>query len=123
MTINAIAPTASGNGNWIILCLLAFAVGNGCQKTEAPDPAKQLVGKSVTIQFRRDALGSAATIPVPPFTNNMNGAETSFTGKVYRVDGNWLIVDFREKRVWVPREVVLAIEEMLPNQDKPKQPG
>lgn len=52
----------------------------------------------------------------------MNGAETSFTGKVYRVEGNWLIVDFRDKRVWVPREVVLAVEEEIPFQDKPKQP-
>jgi hypothetical protein len=122
MTTNAPTPATGGNGKWVILCFLAFAVGNGCQKTEAPDPAKQLVGKNVTVQFRRDALGSAATIPVSPFTNNLNGADTSFTGKVYRVDGNWLVVDFREKRVWVPREVVLAIEEMLPNQDKPKQP-
>lgn len=122
MTINGSAPTACGNGKWIILCLLAFGVGNGCQKSEAPDPAKQLVGKIVTVQFRRDALGGAASIPVSPFINGINGAETSFTGKVYRVDGNWLIVDFREKRVWVPREVVLAIDEAIPFQDKPKQP-
>ena len=122
MTTDASAGAKGGNSNWIIPCLVGIALGHGCQKPEAPDPAKQLVGKSVTVQFRRDALGSAATIPVSPFTNNLNGADTSFTGKVYRVDGNWLIVDFREKRVWVPREVVLAIEEMLPNQGKPKEP-
>lgn len=122
MTINAPTPTDSGNGKWIILSLLAFGMGNGCQKSEAPDPAKQLVGKNVTVQFRRDALGGATTIPVSPFTNVINGAETSFTGKVYQVEGNWLIVDFRDKRVWVPREVVLAVEEAIPFQDKPKQP-
>jgi hypothetical protein len=122
MTINAPTPTDSGNGKWIILCLLAFAMGNGCQKSVPPDPAKQLVGKIVTVQFRRDALGGATTIPVSPFTNVINGAETSFTGKVYQVEGNWLIVDFRDKRVWVPREVVLAVEEAIPFQDKPKQP-
>ena len=57
MTTNAPAAAPGGNAKWIILCILAFAVGGGFKKTEAPDPAKKLVGKAVTVQFRRDALG------------------------------------------------------------------
>jgi hypothetical protein len=122
MTTNAPAQATAGDGKWILLCLLAYAVGNGCQKYETPDPAKKLVGKAVTVQFRRDALGGAASIPVFPFTNSINGAETSFTGKVEQVEGSWLVVAFGGKRIWVPREVILAVEEVIPNQDKPKQP-
>ncbi len=122
MTTNAPAAAPGGNAKWIILCILAFAVGGGFKKTEAPDPAKKLVGKAVTVQFRRDALGGAASIPVSPFTNSINGAETSFTGKVEQVEGSWLVVAFGGKRIWVPREVILAVEEVIPNQDKPKQP-
>ena len=57
MTTNAPAQATAGDGKWILLCLLAYALGNGCQKYETPDPAKKLVGKAVTVQFRRDALG------------------------------------------------------------------
>jgi hypothetical protein len=59
---------------------------------------------------------------VSPFTNSINGAETSFTGKVEQVEGSWLVVAVGGKRIWVPREVILAVEEVIPNQGKPKQP-
>ena len=83
---------------------------SGCG-SQAPDPARKLIGKNVTIQFRRDALGGAANIPVPPFTNNINGAETSASGKVEMVEGNWLVIQRSGNLTWIPREVVLAIEE------------
>jgi hypothetical protein len=97
----------------LLLCTFifpAFFLLTGCGKP-APDPAKALVGKHVTIQFRRDALGGAATLPVSPFTTNINGADTSASGKVERVEGNWLVIKRGGNLAWIPREVILAIEE------------
>lgn len=95
---------------FLAACMTAFFLLPGCG-SQAPDPAKRLVGKNVTIQFRRDALGGAANIPVPPFTNNINGAETSASGKVEMVEANWLVIQRSGNLTWIPRDVILAIEE------------
>lgn len=82
----------------------------GCGSTPQ-DSARKLIGKTVKVQFRRDALGGAASIPISPFTDNMNGADTSALGKVEIVEGNWIVIQRSGKLTWIPREVILAIEE------------
>jgi hypothetical protein len=52
-----------------------------------------LPGKICTVQFRRDALGAAASLPVPPMSEGTNGATTSITGKLKSATGDWIVVD------------------------------
>ena len=56
-------------------------------------PTDLPLGETVTVQFRRDALGGGANLPVPPTTNSVNGAEVSLTGKLLRVDFDWILLD------------------------------
>jgi hypothetical protein len=77
----------------------------GCDRGLIP-PA----GKSCTIQFRRDALGTAATMPVPPMTDNINGAETSISGTLKSSAGAWVVLDHGGVEVWIPKTAILLIK-------------
>jgi hypothetical protein len=77
----------------------------GCDSGPTP-PA----GKSCTIQFRRDALGAAATVPVPPMTDNINGADTSISGLLKSTAGDWVVLDHGGSEVWVPKAAILLIK-------------
>jgi hypothetical protein len=86
-------------------CLLLVLV-SGCNYADTGGPE---VGKLCTIQFRRDALGAAASLPVGPMTDSINGAETSISGKLLRVTTDWLVVERNGKDVWIPQSVVLMV--------------
>jgi hypothetical protein len=77
----------------------------GCDSGPTPP-----VGKSCTIQFRRDALGAAASVPVSPMTDNINGADTCISGTLKRTEGNWLVLDRGGAEVWVSKTAVLLIK-------------
>jgi hypothetical protein len=83
----------------------------GCGTSAKPEIAKELIGRDVTIQFRRDSLGGAADLPVPPLSGGINGAEVAISGKVHIIESNWVVLFRNEKLVWIPRGVILAIEE------------
>lgn len=70
------------------------------------------VGSTCTVQFRRDALGTARETPVSHATDNFNGADVRVTGKLVKTDENWVVVEkYGGKEVfWIPRENVLLIE-------------
>ena len=105
-------------------CLLVFGFFTslfvyGCAKPEGPnlsDDSKkgwelsQWVGESVRIQFRRDALGAAAALPVSPTTGSINGASTSMVGTLELVDSDAIVVKADNRPRWVPREVILFVE-------------
>lgn len=71
-------------------------------------------GRTVQVQFRRDALGTASTSPVPPTTGNFNGGDTSVSGTLRSADGGWVVVDnpANHQTYWIPRGAVLLIQVM-----------
>ncbi|QDV52788.1 hypothetical protein [Gimesia fumaroli] len=77
------------------------------------DGLHQWIGKEVNIQFRRDALGVAAPLPVSPTTSSLNGAKTSISGKLICVDSKGLVIGTERRPTWVPREVILLVEAKL----------
>lgn len=72
------------------------------------------LGKQCTIQFRRDALGAARDLPVPPTTDSVNGAGTSVHGKLIRSDEEWLVLQIGKgeasRETWIPKQLVLLIQ-------------
>lgn len=71
---------------------------------------RQWVGKNVRVQFRRDALGAAASLPIPPMTGEINGAETTVVGHLIKVEGTGIVIGPEERPKWIPREVILFVE-------------
>ena len=96
----------------LTLALLGSVVFSGCGKQDVPPdvPALQ-VGKACTVQFRRDALGAAANIPVSPTTHNINGAETCVMGTLKRAMAEWVVLERNGKEIWIPKSVILLIEQ------------
>ncbi len=88
-------------------CLLLAAV-SGCNYADTGGPE---LGKTCTIQFRRDALGAAANLPISPNTDGINGADTSISGKLVRVTTDWLVIERGGKDLWIPQSVVLMVIE------------
>lgn len=73
----------------------------------------QWIGKRVSVQFRRDALGAAAPVPVSPTTGSFNGAATIVAGKLIKVDSESIVIGPKERPKWIPREVILFVEANL----------
>ena len=90
------------------LALFVPVVFTGCGGPEAP---VLQTGKACTVQFRRDALGAAANLPVSPTTHNINGAETCVMGTLKRATAEWVVIEKNAKEIWVPRSVILLIEQ------------
>lgn len=98
-------------GILFIISIVAVAL-SGC--FYSPPGQTQLVeqpptGKSVTVQFRRDALGSAHTLPIPPTTDSQNGAQVSLSGSLSLVNPEWIVLQHNSRAHWIPREAVLLI--------------
>jgi hypothetical protein len=45
------------------------------------------------VQFRRDALGASAQLPISPGTSVINGASVVLRGKLVAVRGEWIELD------------------------------
>lgn len=79
------------------------------------------IGAQCTVQFRRDALGSGAELPVPPRTNSINGASTSLSGRLKQFTTDWIVLDVDGQEVWIAKNVVLLIE-VQPRSDSNRKP-
>jgi len=75
-------------------------------------PATQVhpPGKSCSIQFRRDALGSGASGPSSPLAGNIDGAEVAISGTLKSSNDEWVILDVQGRETWVPKAVILLIQ-------------
>ena len=101
--------------------LVAIAFGfaavwmSSCTKVVAPgEPPflKQHLGEACTVQFRRDALGGAATLPVPPTSAAINGATVAQEGTLQAVEGEGIVIEdslHQEKTYWIPYDVILNV--------------
>jgi hypothetical protein len=96
------------------LSLAAVMIVSGCGSQRDADLStselRQWIDKNVRVQFRRDALGAAASLPVPPTTGEISGAATCVVGKLMKVQGNGILIGPEERPKWIPREVILFVE-------------
>ena len=65
---------------------------------------------TVSVQFRRDALGSAHQLPVSPTTSSINGATVSMKGRLIDVGPEAIVLESRGNNHWIPREVILLVK-------------
>lgn len=96
-----------------LACLTALAAMlsfTGCDRATAADFGNPPLGKQCTIQFRRDALGAAASLPVSPLTGNINGADTTISGTLKSTRGEWIVLDRGGQEIWVSKAAVLLIQ-------------
>ena len=80
----------------------------------APGQLASYVGQNCEVQFRRDALGGAAALPVPPTTDNINGAQVSLSGRLDAATSNSILIVAAQKRYWIPLDSVLLVEFSVP---------
>ena len=101
----------------LLACVFALTVtllvlpGHALASTGANAP---VVGANCTIQFRRDALGAASSGPVPPLTDNHNGADTCLAGKLKSLNSEWVVIEHGTEDLWIARSVVLLIRASHP---------
>lgn len=92
----------------VAVIILSMTCGGPVEPKLDPE-ANPPLGKNVTVQFRRDALGAAASSPVPPFSGMHNGAETSVSGKLKNVTPEWIVLDRNGSETWVPKTAILLL--------------
>jgi hypothetical protein len=94
----------------MFMLVLAMAV-TGCDDSPQTSSYGNLpVGATCTVQLRRDALGGAASVPVPVLTDNINGAEVSVSGTLVKVDADWVVITVDKNMLWIARPNVLLIK-------------
>jgi hypothetical protein len=93
--------------------LFAVVMCAGCNT--APDPlASSKIRQHCVVQLRRDALGSAAPVPVSPETENMNGAEVAIGGTLKRVQADWILIGTEKVEYAIPMRSILCMKFELP---------
>jgi hypothetical protein len=97
----------------VLTCLSALAAGlilGGCVPSTEMALADGNAGKACTIQFRRDALGAAASVPIAPTTGSFNGAPTTISGTLKSSRGDWVVITREDHDIWVPKQVILLVQ-------------
>ena len=75
----------------------------------------ELIGKNVTVQFDRNALGAAHNLPINPLTGSINGAEVSISGKVEKIDEEWIVLSAKSAMdnntvLYIPIKSILLVQ-------------
>src|SRR5882724_4713546 len=81
---------------------------SGCNSAVAASSSGLRPGAQCTVQFRRDALGAAASLPISPTTSGINGADTAVSGKLAVMNEEWVVLESRGE-IWIPKSVILLI--------------
>lgn len=96
----------------LLLCFLFPA----CQRTTAhiaPPYLREHIGGICTVQFRRDGLGSGATLPISLTTGSINGAEVAIGGKLIEVEGDGIVIEglapHQASTYWIPFHAILLV--------------
>lgn len=95
----------------LAVACLGILFFSGCERADVP---VLQTGKRCTIQFRRDALGAGANLPIPPTTGSINGAATSIEGTLRRVTAEWVVIERNGEEISVPKGVILLIQQSVP---------
>lgn len=91
--------------------MLALFTCGGCND---PATVPLRLGESCKVQFRRDALGAAASSPISATTDGINGADTSLAGELIDADEDWLVLRVKEQHLYIARNAVLLLEYQRP---------
>jgi hypothetical protein len=91
----------------VLIATVSLGIASCDDDGRSPRPP---IGKNCNVQFRRDALGAAASLPVSPLTSSINGATTSVSGKLKAVSKDWIILERGNEEIWIPKGVVLLIQ-------------
>jgi len=98
----------------LLLCFVLSPLLSGCDRPSKnsirSEALSQMVGETVRVQFRRDALGAAAPLPVSPTTGEINGASTTLVGKLTKAEPSAILVEADGRLNWIPREVILLVQ-------------
>lgn len=89
-----------------ICCVMLLS---GCGRP-LDSPVSTRIGEQCEVQFRRDALGAAAELPIPSETNNYNGAEVSLTATLNRATHDWIIVANHQAEYMIPVHAILLLK-------------
>ena len=107
-----------------LLCLTVFAA-MGCQEpgNRPNTPRREGLSRTTSwrshlgdrckVQFRRDALGAAASNPVPPTTDNINGVDVSMIGTLTDITPEAVVVSNHgtsERDHWIPLNSILFLQ-------------
>lgn len=68
------------------------------------------MGQNCTVQIKRSSLGAAASLPIPPTTDSINGARVSVAGKVKQVGEDWLVLEAAGGDLWIARTEIMLIQ-------------
>jgi hypothetical protein len=97
-------------GGFAVVIALAVAIPKQTKAAFGGETSPPL-GKNCVIQFRRDALGAAANLPIAPTTGSINGAETCLGGQLKMVSSDWVVLDnLKGNDIWIPRAAILLIQ-------------
>ena len=93
---------------WMIAPLLLAVLVCSCSHSHDRYLSGQ-IGKTCTVQFKRNALGGGAALPVPPMTDGINGAEVSLSGTLQSVEDRAIVVLSGNKTCWIPKDSILLV--------------
>jgi hypothetical protein len=81
-------------------------------RSDPGHPLAALVGKDCKVQFKRNALGGGADLPVSPFFDVINGAQVSCVGRLLAVtrDGLFLKMPEGNRHLWIPMDSILLVD-------------
>ncbi len=100
----------------ILVIILGVLGMTGCESKTPSDQSSTnrtypKAGAYCTVQFRRDALGASANLPISPTTGSINGARVCITGKFSKMNEDWVILTEGDSgEIWIPRSVILLIK-------------
>ena len=88
---------------------------SGCGQILPPPPSHAadllpLMGQICTVQIKRSTLGAAASLPIPPTTDNINGAQVSVSGKVKQIGEDWIVLQGAGEDLWIARTEIMLIQ-------------
>jgi hypothetical protein len=75
---------------------------------ESSTPRSQ--SATVTVRFRRDAMGLASNSGIPLFSNGTPNWPVSITGKLISRDENWVTLESNGHRYAIPASAILMVE-------------
>jgi hypothetical protein len=97
----------------MIAAMLLSGCGDDADTGVTSGKLSKWIGQNVRVQFRRDALGAAAALPISPETGEINGAATTLIGPLLEASGDSIVIgnhQRKESQRWIPREVILFVE-------------
>ena len=73
------------------------------------------MGEECVIEYRRDALGAGAALPIGPEVDETNGSQVCTHGKLTAVEGEGIVVEEALPRItttftfWIPFHAILNV--------------